>query len=284
MTAYAIDFRRDRIQVACDSLAYAPDGDRIRPLGSIAKVFALPHLRGALLGRGMMLIVWIAGARLLQRPDIVTIEDAAALLPAELARATDEYAKTANLAGDWRKMMLMEAVLCGWSERDGRMKLYTFNNYENYAPQEDGGAFYGVLTLPNLEALMPTVAGPFEAQIVAIFQAFRRLFLKHPTAGAVGGDVHFWNFDKTGMSQRVVWRFPDAERLQSEGAALVSGMLAGEESVDVAAGLARNTADKAVTIGDLEPTDAARQRAADDKRRRREERNRRNDGSTRQTG
>jgi hypothetical protein len=80
VTAFAIDFRRNRVIVAGDTLAYVPDRTEARPLGYFSKIFPVAHLKAVLFCRGQMQIGAAAALWLSLSPNINTIEDAAAEL------------------------------------------------------------------------------------------------------------------------------------------------------------------------------------------------------------
>ena len=90
MSAFAVDFRPDRLIVAGDTLGYAPDRAEARPLGFIPKVLPLPHLRGVMFARGMQIIPVRALAYLMLSPSLFTVEAVADALPAVLQELSAE--------------------------------------------------------------------------------------------------------------------------------------------------------------------------------------------------
>jgi len=242
MTAFAVDFQRDRLVVAGDTLGYTPDRVEARPLGYIPKVIPLPHVRGVIFGRGMQAIVVRAAAYLMLSPALYTIEAAAEALPNALYEISEEYADQVGLI-DWRSVGLLECVLAGWSEAEGRMRMWSFASYERYKPYADhGAANYGLLQFPRLPAkYAPCTDGMTrDESLVAIIEGAGQLFAD-PAAqmgGArVGGEVIAIEVRPHGMSQRTLYRFPDYEEMMHAGAATTGRFERGDLDVDIAAGL-----------------------------------------------
>jgi hypothetical protein len=53
----------------------------------------------------------------------------------------------------------------------------------------------------------------------------------------LGGEVQSWTVTPEGISERVIYRFPDYEATLHAGAAVAQRIMRGDETVDVAAGL-----------------------------------------------
>jgi hypothetical protein len=232
MTAFAIDFQRDRVTVAGDTLGYAPDRTEVRPLGFIAKILPLPHLKAVLFSRGQYQILVTVAAQLFLSPQIMTIEDAAAALPDMLRAATDQYAEQHGI-DDPASVGLLEAALCGWSEAEQRMRVFQFLNHDGYVAQDDGGAIYGVLSFPRLSGkYMPQIAGAAtDQQLVQVVQAAGRYFTDEPAVNCgarVGGEVVCFEITPHGMSQRTLHRFADYEQVRHASAAIAGRILRGE--------------------------------------------------------
>lgn len=242
MTAFAIDFQPRRLTVAGDTLFYAPDRGEARPLGYASKIIPLPVMRAVLFARGMHAITVQAAAALMLDPSLLTIEDAAATLPNLLRQISDNYADQADI-DDWRSVAMLELVLAGWSEHEGRMRLWQFTSYQDYAAQDDGGASYGVLPFPRLPAeYMPKASGSSDADLVAIITAAGRLFADHAAemgSARVGGEVMKVDVTPDGIATRTLYRFEDYEQTRHAGAAVTARVLRGELQVDVAEGLGR---------------------------------------------
>jgi hypothetical protein len=249
MTAFAIDFRRDRVSVAGDTLGYAPDRTEVKPLGFIPKILPLPHLKAVLFSRGQYQILVSAAAQLFLSPQIMTTEDAAEALPGMLQAATHQYAEQQGI-GDPYSVGLLEAALCGWSEAEQRMRIWQFLNYDGYAAQADSGSEYGVLSFPRLPAAyMPRVTGDItDKHLVEVIQAAGRYFVDEPEANCgarVGGEVTRFEITPHGMAQRTIHRFPDYEQVRHASAAIAGRILRGD--VDVS----RVVADGLVPVADI---------------------------------
>jgi hypothetical protein len=241
MTAFAIDFRRDRLTVAGDTLGYTPDRREVKPLGYVSKILPIPHLKAVLLSRGMLAITAHAATQIMLSPTLFTLEAAAAALPGILSRVTDEYAAAVEM-DDWRSLGLLEVVFGGWSEVEGRMRLWSLDSYAGYEARADSGEQFGLLPFPRLpKPFMPVIDGdPADSDLVDIIQAAGRYFAEPASgmAGArVGGEVLAIEITPGGMSQRTLHRFADYQETLHAAAAVVSRIERGDMHVDVAASL-----------------------------------------------
>jgi hypothetical protein len=210
MTAFAIDFQRDRATIAGDTLAYAPSRTDARPLGFISKVLPLPQIRGVLFSRGQYQVTVHAHAALSMMPQVTTIE-AAAALPEVLNEASIAYAAQCDIH-DYAEVGLAEVALCGWSDAERRMRLWQFLCTGRYRSQDGGGRNYGLCSRPRmLDAYLPTKPGlSVDQRLVATMQGAVRFFAdnKAMMCGAViGGQVLATEVTRSGMSTRVIHEF-----------------------------------------------------------------------------
>jgi hypothetical protein len=266
MTAFAIKFERRSIAIASDTIAYVPDKRQAKPVGFVNKVAVFPHLRAALFARGQMQILGSAAADIAMRPDLFSIEDAATRLPEALADISECYCDQHGL-DDWRTLALAEVVFTGWSAAEGRMRLWLYNSYENYRPQDDGGAFYGrLLTMPRLSdrQLPPRLDRlPVADALVAAMQAERELFAEHPeTVGGaiIGGEIVLTDINPQRVSQRIVHQFADHNAVR-HAAAAVAGRVLREGAPDISDAISR--VGEAVDAADLGGQSRQQRRAAE---------------------
>jgi hypothetical protein len=258
MTAFAIDFQRDRVTVAGDTLGYIPSRDDLRPLGFICKALPLPALKAVLFFRGQFEIAARAAMALTLSPHIISIEAAAAALPQCLTDISEIYADAHDL-GDFTQIGLAEIVIAGWSEAEGRMRLWQFLSHEGYRGQDDGGAIYGVLAFPMLpQDYMPATQATGDARLVEIIQAQGRFFAENVAMVGplrLGGEILSTEITPGGISTRTLYRFPDYEETRHAAAATVARLLRGELSARVADGLV--PADEMVNTATGKPLKAA---------------------------
>jgi hypothetical protein len=137
---------------------------------------------------------------------------------------------------------LAEVAFCGYSEAERRMRLFYFNNSDNYESQDDGGQYYGaVLPMSILpEDVMPKLAGPVDAQLKAVMLAAQKFFVDRPDlmGGArMGGHVMVTAVTPLGISSRVIHEFADFKATRNAAAAIAARLLRGDEVVSVADGL-----------------------------------------------
>lgn len=240
MTAYAISFEKTQATIASDTLCYVPNRQEARPLGFMSKVFVVPHLKCAILTRGIMQISAVAATRLNLSPQVRTIEDAAAVLPEMLMAETQRWADEQEIA-DPASLAIAEVALLGWSEAERRMVMYYGLNRDDYALQSDNGEHYGLLSFPRLpEHDMPKPAGNVDKQLVDIMLAEKKFFAAHPElmGGMIlGGEVQAWTIEPAGISQRIIHKFEDYAQSAHAGAAITARILRGHEHVDVESGL-----------------------------------------------
>ena len=121
------------------------------------------------------------------------------------------------------------------------MRLWLYNSYEGYQPQDDAGGFYGhLLSMPRLaDRQLPREIGrlPVDKALIAAMQAERRLFAEHPEAvgGAIiGGEIVLSEITPQAVTQRVVHRFPDYAEMR-HAAAAVAGRVLREGPPDISA-------------------------------------------------
>lgn len=137
------------------------------------------------------------------------------------------------------------------------MRLWLYNSYEGYQPQDDAGGFYGhLLSMPRLaDRQLPREIGrlPVDKALIAAMQAERRLFAEHPEAvgGAIiGGEIVLSEITPQAVTQRVVHRFPDYAEMR-HAAAAVAGRVLREGPPDISAGIGR--VGEAVNADELDP-------------------------------
>jgi hypothetical protein len=238
MTAFAIDFRKTRATVAADTLGYIPDLHEVRPIGFINKILPLPHLKAVLVARGQQQILVQAWAGLYLVPQMLDVEDAAGALPAMLQFSTQTYCVEQGIQEDPTGFGLLEVVLLGWSEREKRMRLWQFQNMQDYQPH-DAGEYYGLHILPTLPAnYVPRVHNPAtDRDLVRAVEAAGRYFVDHPElcCGArVGGEVVCTDLTPRGLTHRTLHRFADYEATRHAVAAIVAGIGRGDLDVSTA--------------------------------------------------
>jgi hypothetical protein len=250
VTAFVLDFQRQRLAVACDTLAYLPSRDDVKPLGYVTKVNQLPHLRAVLFCRGQLQIAAWAALWIGLDPGIQTLEQAAEALPDVLADCTLKYSDEQRIDNP-DDLGLCEAVLAGWSEAEQRCRLWYFLNTDRYVAQEDGGHHYGLLTMPRLgERDMPAGGRTGDKMLIACMHAEQMVFAREREAmGGVrlGGEVQKWTISRDGISQTVIHRFADYAETLHAGAAITARIKRGDEIVNVADGL--------VPVGDMKRAD-----------------------------
>lgn len=250
MTGFAIDLRRDRILIASDTLGYSLARPP-KPLGFVPKIIPFPHLRAALFGRGSLAILATAGAQLMVKLGLYDFDSAVDILPDVLREATRHYALEMDVA-DPDALMLFEALWAGWSEKDGRMHITAFRNFEgDYAPvSEDADGLSSLPTLPG--DYVPRGAGalPVDKQLVAVMQSLRRYFADHPEVvpAIIGGEISITEITKHGVATRMVHRFADFETTRIAAAAVAARYARGDEAFDIEAAVCR--ADDAIEAED----------------------------------
>jgi hypothetical protein len=235
VTAFAVYLARERCVVAGDTAVFLP-GKPPRLVGYTSKVYPLAHVRAAVFGRGQQRIITGAAGLVALCPRLDTIEKVAEGLPDLLRLATQHYCREIGLAGDPAGFGLVEAYLAGWSVAQRRMRLWQFQNIEDFAPRDDeAGRHYGLLALPRLpDEDMPPRGGSLDAQLAEVMQAEQLFFEAHPEWGVlVGGEVQAWNLTRDELRQRVIHRFPDYGR-PHDGADLLKRIMTGEEPYSVA--------------------------------------------------
>jgi hypothetical protein len=235
LTAYAVYLARERVVVASDTAAFLPDRRAPRLLGHITKVLPLAHLRAAIFGRGMQMIITGAAGLVALSPNLDTIEKVAGAMPEALERATARYCLDAGIENH-AAYGLVEACLAGWSETERRMRMWCWCNTEGWQPRDDdNGAQYGLVAMPRLpDTEMPPRRGSLDAQLVAVMKAERQFFEANADWGVmVGGEVQAWDITRDGLRQRVIHRFPDYGR-PHDGADLLKRIMTGEEPFNLA--------------------------------------------------
>lgn len=235
MTAFIFD-RRDpkRLLVASDTLGYSLS-KQPKPLGFAAKIVPIPHLRGALAGRGAMSINASAACHLMLRADLVSFGDIVDALPGILRGVTAQYSEQQGIA-DPDSLMLAESLWAGWNEATGRCEVIAFRNFENYEPVPDDGAA-GVSCLPLItpEYIPKGLAQvPPEQALIALMQAMRRFLADHPEVvpALVGGEICLTTVEETGVNSRIVHRFEDFEQVRHAAAAVRGRIERGEDVLD----------------------------------------------------
>lgn len=242
MTAFIFD-RRDpkRLLVASDTLGYSLS-KQPKPLGFAAKIVPIPHLRGALAGRGAMSINASAACHLMLRADLVSFGDIVDALPGILRGVTAQYSEQQGIA-DPDSLMLAESLWAGWNEATGRCEVIAFRNFENYEPVPDDGAA-GVSCLPLItpEYIPKGLAQvPPEQALIALMQAMRRFLADHPEVvpALVGGEICLTTVEETGVTSTILHRFEDFETVRHAAAAVRGRIERGEDTIDIEAGVCR---------------------------------------------
>lgn len=260
MTAFAIDFHPDRLTIASDTLGYIPSGAGAKPAGFYDKVHQIPHLNAVIFARGQL---WIAAwaAVHLAMGGANSLENAALSLPAALREITQKYAEIYGIS-DIANRGVAEVVFAGWSKADRRMKIWGFNNYEDYVQQEDGGRFYGFLTMPQLPEQMRRSSStrPVDDQLVDAMKAERVYFATNSElmgGATIGGEVKAVEIRPEGISTRTLHRFEDFESTSHAVSTVGQRILAGCEKLDLSDGL--TPVDKLRNSAEVEPARLSRQ-------------------------
>lgn len=242
MTAFIFD-RRDpkRLLIASDTLGYTMSRNP-KPLGFAAKIVPIPHLRGALAGRGAMSINASTAAHLMLRADLVSFADVVDALPAILRGITEQYSEQQGIA-DPDSLMLSESLWCGWNDATDRCEIVAFRNFEGYrAVPDDGTAGVSCLPLITPEYIPKGLAQvPPEQALVALMQAMRRFLADHPEVvpALVGGEIQITEVTAKGVASQIVHRFEDFETVRHAAAAVRGRIERGEDTIDIEAGVCR---------------------------------------------
>ena len=192
MTAYAIDFRADRLVVASDTRCYSHN----YTLGHMSKIHVLPHLRSVALFRGACDVQLGAVARLFLSPQILCIEDAAAKFPSILCELTESYydIHADVLTDDMNDREVCHATLVGWSEAEQRMRAFQFFSPDEYQVHEvhDYGGVWAWPAIPRAYLPLDRTADPMDDKLIGVLEAIDRFCVENPehVGGArLGGSV-----------------------------------------------------------------------------------------------
>lgn len=211
MTGFVIDLLQKQLTVATDTMCYV--GADSRPLGFVAKILPLPTVQGVMFGRGQTDIALETFGILLRQYDLESIEEAAERLPEILRGATERYADDQGIE-DHREFAMFGCCLAGVSKRDGKAKIWEFENVQDFEPRgpRTGPA---VITLPALpQRYVPPGVKTMtqDRALVAIMRAMRNYFAETPDARtALGGEIVAWTVAAAGMSYKALHRFEDFE-------------------------------------------------------------------------
>lgn len=215
MTAYALDYRADRLVIAADTIAY---DDKATSVGEVSKVLQLPHLRAVILSRGKFSIALHLLGMLFLKPGVQTIEDAAAALPALLRGLTSTYAHRMAIADDHTAMELMEVAIAGWSDAEQRMRLWRFDSTDDYGTQLQFDLAYGgpLLwpSLPREYIPLDRSTDTVEAKLIGILHGVDRWCVDNPEAARgvrLGGAIELTTVTESGLDQHVVGYFAGFE-------------------------------------------------------------------------
>lgn len=202
MTAFALDFRRDRIRIACDTAIYIPGAESAVAVGFTDKMIPITRLNAVVFARGQLLLCVQAAAQLMLAIELKTLEAAAAALPALLRGLAAQYGKDQNI-DDIESRNVLEFTLAGWSESEQQMKLWQFMSVRGFAPYENQESDYGFLTVPFLpREYTPDGADiTIEQRLVLAMMGERDFFARnaHLVGGAmIGGEVRLFDIQRGG--------------------------------------------------------------------------------------
>lgn len=117
MSIFALVARPERAVIAADSAFAAFEaGKAPRTAGRVSKIFAMPHLRTAMVGRGCYGVLLAAFEHLLvnyEAQDVADLVEPLGIRLREVIAAAEPGMDAAGLSAEQRHI---EAVLCGWSE------------------------------------------------------------------------------------------------------------------------------------------------------------------------
>lgn len=240
MTAFFVDFRRDRIAIGSDTIGYSV-GAETAPMGFVSKVTLLPRLRAAIFGRGITAIGLRAAFVLMLSPHAHRFGEAAEMLPDVLREATEEWAAEAGI-DDHRDAQAYEAFFAGFDPEQGRCRLLAAYNYNDFSIEEMPATASGAAVLPALPPeFVPNLAGmSIERQAIAGLQAARQYIesdQERSRGVIIGGEVELTEITERGISTAVVGTLPGYSQLRHASAAVAARYLRGELDVDVRDGL-----------------------------------------------
>jgi hypothetical protein len=215
MTAFAIDYRADRVVVAADSLAY--EGDK--PVGFISKILMIPHLRALLLSRGYVEIAAWTVASLLLKPAVFSLEAAADALPETLNDVTAQLCAESGIP-DTGDQHISEICLIGWSEAEGRMRSWHYLSQESYSRHDEWDAAYGGPycwpALPPGYLPLDRASVPLDEKLLGVIHAIDRWCIDNSVqigGRRLGGDiVAFQVMEGGAITQRVIGQLPDHDQ------------------------------------------------------------------------
>jgi len=233
VTAFAVDFARDHLRIAADTLAYMPGRAAVQPLGFVCKIIPLPQFQAVLISRGQLQITIEAAAELTLAVHLFSIETAAAALPDALTSAAMRYIAgqgVEDYAG------LSEVCLLGWSPAAGRMRAWQYSSYRDFKAESEDGERYGVLSFPRVPPkFMPAVSSPASDEaLIDIIRGVDRWFQADPGTNCnqrAGGEVLVVDITPDSMSSRTVHRFPDYDCVRAQAEALTARIASGELDV-----------------------------------------------------
>lgn len=211
MTAFFIDLTapRDRALIASDTLAYTVGGDGHAALGFTTKAIAFPHLRGAMIGAGLLDIHVRAAAHLMMQAEVLSFDAVIDTLPGILRAVTIDLAYERGI-DDPDQLLLFQAGWVGFNEQAGQFELTLFSNYDGYVPRPNGG--FTLVGIPNIPpSYLPpgfsSITSP-EVRAIAALRATRK-FTEDHGAAPIGGEIMLTDVRLDGVSSRVVARFHD---------------------------------------------------------------------------
>jgi hypothetical protein len=233
VTAFAIDLRRERVEIAADTAVFVPTtaGDQ-KAIGRTSKIYPVPHLRCLVFGRGFLQVIAEAAFVLGTAPGLETAEDAAAAMPQVLRAAA------ARLPIDSSQYMIAEVQLIGWSAERRGFRWWTWASDDDFAGQAYSDAVFGVHAIPPVLDGLPRRHGTVAAHLVAVLQAQRRFYAARPDLGffEIGGDLQLWTLTPDALRMRVVHRMPVGIDKQ-----LARRLAAGLDQLDPLAGIPRSS-------------------------------------------
>jgi hypothetical protein len=228
VSAFSFAFTAETFCVAYDTLIGALGAKRPLPIGFGQKVHPLLQHRAVLFGSGAGQIVVDAARALALQPHLTELEDLVKVLPGLLGELARGFAEQAAL-GDHRPLGLLRTLLAGWSEREKRFRLWSFNNFEDdFAAQES--LLMGLRVIPDIVDFdtVELAGNNIGEQLVAALLAMNDVLRADPEGyhGLVlGGEIHALEITQAGFCHRVLHRFEDYDAVRVEAAENVRRLL-----------------------------------------------------------
>lgn len=213
MTACAVDYRADRALLAADSAVY--DDANVRR-GYGCKLFAMPTCRSVFFARGPLTVTLSAVAGMALEPRLSAIEAAAERLPEILAGAAFAWADSRDMPLPPPGTRFHESLLTGWSETEGRMRMWMFSSAAEFVATDVADRAYGFFSWPALwpEFLpLDRSVDTVETKLVNTLRAIDKWCAAKPSEVdglRLGGDMTMARVTDTGIEFSTIGSFTPA--------------------------------------------------------------------------